>query len=135
MTSDVMVLRAAGLIVRKTEAVMLKLVGLVVLLLAFSVFTDVLVYKDGYTGFLHLAAREPWGLQMLLDVTIALGLFVSWMIPDARRRGIVAWPYVIACVALGSIGALAYLVHRQLRELRGSAREDGGMIARPRSAE
>lgn len=97
---------------------MLKLIGLVVVFLAFSAFTDVLVFKDGYTGFLHVAAREPWALQMLLDVSIAIGLFTLWMIPDARRRGITPWPYVVACIALGSIGALAYLVHRTIRELR-----------------
>ena len=97
---------------------MLKLIALIVVLVAFSVFTDVLVINDGYTGFLRLAARDNWGLQMLLDVSISVGLFTLWMIPDARRRGIMPWPYVIACVALGSIGALAYLVHRQIRELR-----------------
>jgi hypothetical protein len=118
MTSDVMVLRAPCPIFRETEAAMLKLIGLVVVFLAFSVFTDWLVLKEGYTGFLRLSAREPWGLQMLLDVSIAIGLFLLWMVPDARRRGITAWPYVIVCVALGSIGALAYLVHRHVRELR-----------------
>lgn len=100
---------------------MLKLIGLIVVLVAFGVFTDLLVYKDGYTGFLRLAARDDWGLQMLLDVSIAIGLFAFWMIPDARRRGITPWPYFVACIALGSIGALAYLVHRQVRELRAAS--------------
>ena len=110
---------------------MLKLIGLIVVLVAFSVFTDILVVNDGYTGFLRLAARDNWGLQMLLDVSISIGLFTFWMIPDARRRGIMPWPYVVACIGLGSIGALAYLVHRQIRELRsGSASAVGALDAR-----
>lgn len=108
---------------------MLKLIGLIIVLVAFSVFTDILVYKDGYTGFLILAARDNWGLQMLLDVSISIGLFTLWMIPDARRRGITPWPYLIACVGLGSIGALAYLVHRQVRELRAPQAERGMLRA------
>jgi hypothetical protein len=89
-------------------------------LLPFGLYTDCLVYTDGYTGFLTLAMHDKWALQMLLDVTISVGLFALWMLRDAKERGIPAWPYVIACVTLGSIGALAYLVHRGWKSRQAS---------------
>ena len=57
--------------------------------------------------------------QMLLDLVIALVLFTFWMFPDARKNGIPAWPYFLLILTLGSIGALAYLTHRGLRQGRG----------------
>jgi protein-S-isoprenylcysteine O-methyltransferase Ste14 len=84
-------------------------------LLPFGLYSDWLVYTEGYTGFITLAMHDKWALQMLLDVTISVGLFTIWMLRDARERGIPAWPYVIGCVTFGSIGALAYLVHRGVR--------------------
>lgn len=91
-----------------------RLAALLVVLAAFGAYSVHVVLAHGYFGFLAVAAREPWGMQMLLDLTIAVTLFTCWMIPDARRRGIAWWPYLAACVALGSIGALAYLVRRAL---------------------
>jgi hypothetical protein len=88
-------------------------------LVPFAIFTDVLVLEHGYLGFLELAMREPWALQMLLDVGIALGIFAAFAIPDAKERGLPIWPYLVASVFLGSIGALAYLVHREIAALRG----------------
>lgn len=35
---------------------------------------------------------------------------------DARRFGISPWPYAIAILTTGSIGALAYIIHRSLKE-------------------
>ena len=91
--------------------------GIIVLvLLAFGLFSTELVVTTGYLGFVRLAMREPWALQMLLDVTIAVSLFTIWMLKDAKAQGINAWPYVALCVVLGSIGALAYLAHRELKK-------------------
>ncbi len=97
---------------------MIRVLVPLVLLVVFGTFSTWVAFTHGPLGFLTLAAREPWGLQILLDVTISVGLFTMWMVPDARRKGITAWPYLIACIALGSLGALAYLVHRGLRRPR-----------------
>ena len=90
------------------------IVPLVVLVL-FGGFTGVLLVEDGFPALIALVLRERLALQMLLDITIAIVLFLTWMIPDAKKRGIPAWPYVVTCLFLGSIGALAYLVHRGLK--------------------
>jgi hypothetical protein len=81
-------------------------------LAGFGAFSIWVVATQGYFGFLELAGRERWGLQMLLDLVIALSVAVGWMRGDARKRGIAIWPYVIATVLLGSIGVLAYCVRR-----------------------
>lgn len=92
-----------------------RLVILLVVLVAFSGWTLAIVADRGYTGFLALAVAEPWAAQMLVDLVIALSLFLVWMLRDAREQGIPAWPYAALVLTTGSIGALAYLVHRTLR--------------------
>lgn len=79
-----------------------------VALVPFTVFSLWVVATRGYTGFLVLAGRDAWALQMLIDLALALVIGVRWMRADARRRGIASWPYVLATVLVGSIGLLAY---------------------------
>lgn len=98
-----------------------RLAILIVVFVAFTAWTLGLVADHGYTGFLTLAASQPWAAQMLVDLVIALGLFLVWMVPDAREQGIPAWPYAALVLATGSIGALAYLIHRTLRSTAGAA--------------
>ena len=98
-----------------------------VVLLAFSAYTAVVVAGHGYTGFLMLAAHEPWGGQMFVDLVIALVLFASWMRADAEQQGLPFWPYFAAILFAGSIGALAYLVHRSASRVRA-----GGALAASR---
>jgi hypothetical protein len=85
-------------------------------LFAFGIWSTTVVLEHGYFGFIEVAMREPWAMQVLLDLGISCVLLLSfWLVPDARRRGIPVWPYVLATATLGSIGPLAYLVHRELK--------------------
>ena len=88
------------------------------MLVAFTLFTALVVVNHGYTGFIDLALGSQWGAQVFLDLVISLVLFTSWMIPDAKKQGISPWPHLIVILGAGSIGALTYLVHRQLWFLR-----------------
>lgn len=97
----------------RTKAVIALLV-----LATFGAFSLWVVYRHGYTGFLTLSAREPWALQMLLDLVIACGFVIAWMVRDARKHGITVWPYVALTFPLGSIGVLVYLVRRGLATKR-----------------
>ena len=94
----------------------LRLFSLIAVFAAFSIYTSIVVMNHGYTGFIELALTGAWGAQMFIDLSIALILFTIWMVPDARERAIPAWPYFLAILTTGSIGALAYLVHRTAKD-------------------
>lgn len=108
MTCDVMaamrVRGHAGLRTMNT-----KLVATVVLLpfLAYSLWVAA---THGSFGYLDLAAREPWAMQMLLDLAITSAFSIHWMIKDARVSGRNPWPFVVLTVATGSLAALVYIV-------------------------
>lgn len=47
---------------------------------------------------------------------MVMGLItIGWMVGDARRHGLPAWPFVVLTLALGSIGPLTYLTVRAWR--------------------
>jgi hypothetical protein len=89
-------------------------------LVAFSVYSAVIVMDHGYLGFLQLAWRDAWAMQMLIDLSIALVLFLVWAAPDSKARGLPFWPFALLTLFLGSVGALAYLVARGLRGPRAA---------------
>jgi hypothetical protein len=93
-----------------------RLFSLLIVFVAFTAYTAVVVMDHGYTGFLKLAAEGGWGAQVFIDLVIALTMFLAWMVPDARERGIPSVPYALAILTTGSIGALAYLIHRTVKE-------------------
>jgi len=100
----------------KEVLVKLRLFSVIAVFAAFSIYTAIVVLNHGYTGFLELALTGGWGAQVFIDLCIALILFTIWMVPDAREHGIPAWPYFLAILTTGSVGALAYLVHRTAKE-------------------
>ena len=99
----------------------LRLFSLIAVFAAFTIYTAFVVAELGYTGFIHLALEGGWGAQMFIDLCIALLLFAFWMVPDARARGINPWAYFVAILTTGSIGALAYLIHRTVKETGSSS--------------
>lgn len=82
------------------------------ILAVFTVYSMWVVFGYGYTGFLTLAWREPWAMQMLLDLVLACTFGIGWMVHDARPRSIAAWPFVVATLFLGSVGLLGYVIWR-----------------------
>jgi hypothetical protein len=98
----------------------LQLFSVIAVFVAFTIYTTIVVLDQGYFGFLELAMTGGWAAQVFIDLCIALVLFALWMVPDARERGISAWPYFLAILTTGSVGALAYLVHRTAKEASNS---------------
>lgn len=83
------------------------------ILVPFTVFSLWVTITHGYTGFLALAAREPWALQMLLDLALACSFGVGWMFGDAKKHALPRpWPFLVATLFLGSIGLLGYVIYR-----------------------
>ncbi len=95
---------------------MLRLPVLVTVLALFTGYSLHVTWAEGYWGFLTLALEERWGMQVLLDLAIALTLAWGGLRRDAERMGINPWPYLIATPFLGSISPLAYLIHRQWKK-------------------
>ena len=84
-------------------------------LIAFTALSVWVALHHGYFGFLRLARRDDWALQMLVDLAIALFFVGGAIRRDAPRRGIEPWPYFVALPLVGSIAALVYLLHRETK--------------------
>ncbi len=97
-----------------------RLFVLIAAFLVFTAYTAVIVTTEGYFGFLQVPLLSAWGGQVFFDLLIALSLFFLWMLGDARRLGISPWPYAFVILTTGSIGALAYLIHRSLKESKST---------------
>ena len=87
-------------------------------LIPFALFTDWVLYTEGFTGFWTQALGSPVALQLTLDLVIALGLVLLWMQADARESGVPFLPYLLLTLVVGSIGPLSYLIHREARARR-----------------
>jgi len=84
-------------------------------LASFGAFSVYCAFTEGPLGFLPLVTGHEWGLQMFLDIGVSLVIASFWIVPDAKKHGINPWPYLVSCAALGSLSALAYVVHREVR--------------------
>jgi uncharacterized membrane protein YqaE (UPF0057 family) len=98
-----------------------KLALALALLVAFTLYTVIVAVEHGPLGFLAVFEDGGWNLQVFLDLALMLLGFFTLAAPDAKRHGISHWPYFVVSIGLGSIGMLAYFVHRQLRALRQPA--------------
>lgn len=91
-----------------TRQIVLTLVAL-----DFLAMTVYVVANHGYVGmFADLLSTWP-GILTAFDLTIALFMIMSWMLVDARKHGLAVLPYMIATLAFGSLGPLAYLIRRE----------------------
>ncbi len=83
------------------------------LLVDFSLLTAWAVWKHGLIGIFELAFSS-WGSALLfVDLTIALGLVLTWIFGDSRERGLSFLPYALLTLAFGSVGPLVYLIRRE----------------------
>jgi hypothetical protein len=83
---------------------------LAVTLIAFLVLTTMAVLQHGYVGIFTQQFQSYGGAQVLIDLVIALSLFLVWMWKDARTAGRNPLPWLLLTLATGSIGALIYLL-------------------------
>ena len=91
------------------------------LTIAFALFTAAIVAHTGLAGFYRQLFDSPAAWQLLVDLTIALGLVLAWIWQDARRSGRAFWPWVALTLVLGSLGPLLYLLRRRTGDLPGQA--------------
>lgn len=96
-------------------------VALLVVFVALVTYSAIVTFDYGLIGFLKAAVDNTAVVQVLLDLVISLTIALSFVYGDARRRGLPFAPYLVATVCLGSIGLLAYLLHRTWRGVPGPA--------------
>jgi len=96
-----------------------------IVLVPFTIFSTWVTYTQGYVPFFTLPWSHPIWTQEFLDLCIALTMVTSWMISDARQRGVTVWPYLVATPLLGSISPLCYLL------LRPETPREAGVTAQP----
>ena len=93
-----------------------KQIAIALVLADFVALSAYAVAQHGYVGIFTQHLVSAAGMQVLVDLVIALTIVMAWMWQDARARDINPVPYVLLTLGLGSIGPLAYLVHRFGRE-------------------
>ena len=86
---------------------------LILILLAFGAYSAYVMWDFGYLGIWRAGFDNPAALQILLDLVITCLLIASWMVADARAKGLKAWPFVGITLAAGSFGPLLYLLYRE----------------------
>ena len=84
-------------------------------LLAFGALTAAALWQHGYWGILAPHFQTFGGAQVLVDLVIALTLFMVWMWQDARATRRNVWPWIVLTLLGGSFGPLLYLLTRQAR--------------------
>jgi hypothetical protein len=98
-----------------------KILLLAVVIAAFGALSATALADVGYLGILLPHFQSSGGLQVLVDLVIALTLVMVWMVADARRSGRNPWPWVLLTLVAGSFGPLGYLLTGALREQRAQA--------------
>jgi phosphate/sulfate permease len=88
---------------------------LLLTLLAFGALSAAALWQHGYWGILAPHFQTFGGAQVLVDLVIALTLFMVWMWQDARATGRNVWPWIVLTLLGGSFGPLLYLLTRQPR--------------------
>ncbi len=88
---------------------------LLAVLLPFAAFSIWVVAEYSYLAIFTDQLLKPTSLQVIIDLGIAVGLAMLWMIADARKRGIIVWPFLLISLTLGSIGPLSYLIWRETK--------------------
>lgn len=96
------------------------LIGLTAVWIAFTVFTVVVLLDFGVVGFIEAAVANEAVTQTTIDLIFSIVIALSFMRSDARQRDLPYWPYVVATALTGSIGLIAYLIHRTWQGPRSS---------------
>jgi hypothetical protein len=80
------------------------------LLVAFGTYSSWVLLQVGYLGIWQGGFANVGATQITLDLLISCALLLGFIARDCRNAGRPFWPWLLAVLALGSIGALTYLV-------------------------
>ncbi|WP_375279855.1 hypothetical protein [Pseudooctadecabacter sp.] len=74
----------------------------------FAVWSLFAVLTEGPLGFWTEHVRNAWGNQIWMDLLLAVGMALIWLVPAARAVGVRPLPWVAFTLATGSIGLCAF---------------------------
>ncbi len=89
-------------------------------LVLFGALTAVALGHHGYRGIFDAIFQSWAGIQVLVDLAIALTLVLVWMWRDAKALRRNVWPYVLITLTAGVFGPLLYLLTRKAPDQAGS---------------
>lgn len=93
---------------------------LLLVLVDFLALTAWAVFTQDVFAYIKSLATNPWGVQVLVDLSIAITLASIWVHRDARSRGLNPWGHIVSMVLLGTIGFLVYLIRRESVPVEGT---------------
>jgi hypothetical protein len=99
-----------------------RILCLALVLVGFAALTVAALGHYGIVGYVQVLLSNLATIHVTMDVCIALTLVFVWMSIDAKERALPFWRYAVLGLFLGSVGPLAYLIHRELRASRAPAR-------------
>ena len=79
----------------------------IIVVIPFLALTGWALLNGGIMGIIN-TYQTPGGLQVLVDLVIALLLLLTFLVPHARERGRNPWIWVALTLCLGSIAPLLY---------------------------
>ncbi len=99
---------------------MTRITALAIVFLGFAALNAYVLEVHGYLGFWQAILGNLAAEVAVVDLAIAIGLITVWMWGDAREQHLPFWPYALVGLFLGSLGPLAYLIHREAKMLRAT---------------
>jgi len=95
---------------------------LALVLLAFGAYSLWAMLQVGYLGIWQGGFGSIGATQITLDLIVSCLLVLGFIARDCRSAGRAVWPWVLAVLVLGSIGALAYLLwpHKRAAALQAA---------------
>jgi hypothetical protein len=75
----------------------------------FLAYSLVPIVQEGPVGFVASHTANHWGVQVWLDLVLALCLALFLAAPRARQAGMNPVPWLVLVLCSGSIGLLAFL--------------------------
>jgi len=83
---------------------------ILITLILFGALSTVAMNDVGYVGIFMSPLQSLAGMQIFVDLVIALTLVLVWMWRDAKATGRSIWPWMLLTLTLGSFGPLLYLL-------------------------
>lgn len=80
---------------------------------AFGAFSLWVMAQVGYLGIWREGFAGLGSTQITIDLVLACGVALGFIVPECRAQGRAAWPWVLLTLAGGSLGLLAYLLWRR----------------------